>query len=182
MAVSFNSNAGVPGRSVQSAYEINIDALRIGQVATLQDTQFTTGINETGGVIPWGFAVVADSSGTDDKAVKIISGSGDKFLGIAGISNTFVPEQDANGLYGYPSVENVNVLYRGAIAVSVNAAVAYGGDVYVRHTTSGNSRAGTFEATSGTGRSKVANARYLSDTTGAGLAVVELNGPSLTLS
>jgi hypothetical protein len=53
----------------------------------------------------------------------------------------------------------------------------------VIHTASGSEYAGQFRAAAVSGRTAVlSNARYLTSTTGNGLAVLELNGPSFTLT
>jgi len=55
--------------------------------------------------------------------------------------------------------------------------------VRVLHSASGTGKAGQFSHAFASGKTvRLSNARYLTSITGSGLAVLELNGPSFTLS
>ena len=53
----------------------------------------------------------------------------------------------------------------------------------MRYSASGTGKVGQFSHAFASGKTvRLANARFLTSTTGSGLAVLELNGPSFTLS
>jgi hypothetical protein len=76
----------------------------------------------------------------------------------------------------------LNVMNKGAVAVYVHGSVTPASTVRVIHTATGVKYAGQFHATSISGRTAVlSNARYLTSAA-SGLAILELNGPSFTLT
>jgi hypothetical protein len=77
----------------------------------------------------------------------------------------------------------LNVANEGAVAMYVHGSVNPATTVRVVHTATGVRYAGQLLASGWSGRTAVlSNARYLSSITGSGLAIVELNGPSFTLT
>jgi hypothetical protein len=75
------------------------------------------------------------------------------------------------------------VANEGAVAVFVHGSVTPATAVRVIHTVSGVQYPGQFRSAALAGKTAVlTNARYLSSVTGSGLAIVELNGPSFTLT
>jgi hypothetical protein len=77
----------------------------------------------------------------------------------------------------------LNIASQGAVAVYVHGAVNPSTVVRVIHSASGVEYAGQFRAAAVSGRTAtLSNARYLTSTTGSGLAVLEVNGPSFTLT
>jgi len=77
----------------------------------------------------------------------------------------------------------MNVANEGAVAVYVTGAVTPASVVRVLYSASGTGKAGQFSHAFASGKTvRLSNARFLSSTSGAGLAILELNGPSFTLS
>jgi hypothetical protein len=77
----------------------------------------------------------------------------------------------------------MNVASEGAVAVYVHGAVNPSTVVRVVHTATGVKYAGRFNNAAIAGKTAVlSNARYLTTTTGDGVAILELNGPSFTLT
>jgi hypothetical protein len=77
----------------------------------------------------------------------------------------------------------LNVANEGAVAVYVTGAVNPSSVVRVLFSASGTVKAGKFSHAFASGKTvRLSNARFLSATTGSGLAILELNGPSFTLS
>jgi hypothetical protein len=98
---------------------------------------------------------------------------------------TYVDETAVNGdnRPGVKSRQVLNVANEGAVAVYVTGAVNPTSIVRVLHTASGTGKAGQFSHAFASGRTvRLSNARFLTSTTSSGLAVLELNGPSFTLS
>lgn len=94
------------------------------------------------------------------------------FVGVP-IYDSSRPPYDANNAYS--DKDPVPVLRKGLIWVPVEAAVTQYADVYLRTAVNGGLTViGGFAGAAGTGLSKLPNARWLSTTAGAGLAVLEL--------
>jgi hypothetical protein len=90
---------------------------------------------------------------------------------------------DLNSRPGVKAQQVLNVANQGAVAMYVHGSVTPATAVRVIHTTSGVQYAGQLRSASVSGRTAaLTNARYLSSVTGSGLAIVELNGPSFTLT
>ena len=98
---------------------------------------------------------------------------------------TYINETALNG-DGRPGVnvqQVMNVANEGAVAVYVTGAVTPASVVRVLYSASGTGKAGQFSHAFASGKTvRLSNARYLTSTTSSGLAVLELNGPSFTLS
>jgi hypothetical protein len=183
MSVTFSGTVtGVTG-GVQQAYALQHDPLLEGQLSDIRDNTIATYINETGGVIAFGNAVIFNSGGTADASAKTVSGTA---LPLAGVNVlTYVDETALDGANrpGVKATQAMNVANEGAVAVYVHGTVSPATAVRVIHTASGTLVAGQFAATSVSGKTAlVSNARYLSSVTGSGLAILELNGPSLALT
>jgi DNA-binding LacI/PurR family transcriptional regulator len=98
---------------------------------------------------------------------------------------TYVDEtaKDANDRTGVKTTQAMNVLNEGAVAMYVHGSVNPSTSVRVIHTATGVKYAGQFSSALISGKTGVlSNARYLSSVTGSGLAIVEFNGPSFTLT
>lgn len=183
MAVTFSLSSATTSVGVQTAYEQNLTIGHEGMLADITDNTVITGINETDAVLPFGVLVVQDAAGTAGNAVKTVVSDSAVALGIAVDSFAFETTKDSNDRPGYPDNQPVNVLTEGTIIVYSEEAVGVGDAVYVRTVASGTNYAGRFRKTSVSGKtSLVGNAQFVSKTSGAGLALVQVNGPRLTLT
>ena len=182
MATFSGVSTGTAG-GVQQSYELVHAALLEGQLSDIRDNTIGTYVNETGGVIAFGDAVIFNSGGTVANSAKTISGVA---LPVAGINVlTYVDEtaEDSNSRPGVKNTQVLNVANEGAVAVYVHGSVTPATAVRVIHTATGVQYAGQFRSAALSGKTAVlANARYLSSVTGSGLAILELNGPSFTLT
>jgi hypothetical protein len=180
---TFSLTSATSPVGVQTSYA---EAMAVGHVGMLADSsEYTaiTGINETDAVLPFGVVVVTDGAGTSGDAVKMVASNSTLALGVTIDSFTFETTKDANGRPGYPDQATVNVLTEGTILVYSEEAVAVGDEVHVRHTTASTNYAGYVRKTAVSGKtSLLANAKFASKTSGAGLAAITIDGPTLTLT
>lgn len=182
MAVTFSGATGSAG-GVQQSYELKHDPLLEGQLSDIRDNTIGTYINETNGVIAFGNVVAYASGGTVANSAKALGGVGETVVGVNVLTYVDETALDANDRPGVKDEQVLNVANEGAVAVYVYGAVDPSTPVRVIHTASGTEYAGRFRAAAVSGRTAVlSNARYLTSTTGDGLAIVELNGPSFTLT
>jgi hypothetical protein len=182
MAVTFSGTAGAAG-GVQQAYALQHDPLLEGQLSDIRDNTIGTYVNETGGVLAFGNVIAYASGGTVANSAKSLGGVGETVVGVNVLTYVDETDVDGNSRPGVKDEQVLNVANEGAVAVYVYGAVNPSTTVRVIHTASGSEYAGRFRATSVSGRTAVlSNARYLTSTTGNGLAIVELNGPSFALT
>jgi hypothetical protein len=183
MAVNFTASGSPTAGGVQQSYALVHAALLEGQLSDIRDNTIGTYINETAVVLPFGEVQVYNVAGTVANSATTISGVSDTVLGVNVL--TYVDETALNGV-GRPGVkvdQVLNVANEGAVAMYVHGSVTPATAVRVIHTTSGTQYAGRLRAIAGSGMTaRLSNARYLSSVTGSGLAIVELNGPSFTLT
>jgi hypothetical protein len=183
MAVSFSTSGTASAGGVQQSYALVHAALLEGQLSDIRDNTIGTYINETAVVQPFGDLQVYNLAGTVANSATTISGATDTVLGVNVL--TYVDETDLNGdLRPGVKVDQVmNVANEGAVAVYVTGAVTPASTVRVLYSASGTGKAGQFSHAFASGKTvRLSNARFLSSTTGSGLAILELNGPSFTLS
>ena len=183
MAVTFSASGTASAGGVQQSYALEHTALLEGQLSDIRDNTIGTYINETGAVLPFGNVVVYNTAGTVANSAATISGASDSVQGINVL--TYVDETALNG-DGRPGVKNqqvLNVANEGAVAVYVTGAVSPTSPVRVLYSASGTGKAGQFSHAFASGKTvRLAGARFLSTTTSSGIAILELNGPSFTLS
>jgi hypothetical protein len=183
MAVTFSASGTPTAGGVQQAYDLKHDALLEGQLSDIRDNTIGTYVNETAGVLAFGNVLAFASGGTVDNSAKTIGGVGETVVGVNVLTYVDETALDANDRPGVKKQQACNVANQGAVAVFVHGSVAPSTPVRVIHTASGVERAGQFRAAAVSGRTAVlSNARYLTSTTGSGLAILELNGPSFTLT
>lgn len=183
MAVTFTASGTATAGGVQQSYSLTHAALLEGQLTDIRNNTVITRVNETAVVIPFGNGVVYDSTGTGGLGAKTLSASGDTFLGINVLTYVDETALDANSRPGVKVDQAMNVVSEGAVAVYVHGAVNPSTAVRVIHTATGTKYAGRFNNGSIAGKTAVlSNARYLTSTTGDGIAILELNGPSFTLT
>lgn len=182
MAVTFSGAAGAAG-GVQQTYTLQHDPLLEGQLSDIRDNTIGTYVNETGSVLAFGNVVTYASGGTVPNSTKNLGGVGESVVGVNVLTYVDETATDANNRIGVKNRQVVNVANQGAVAVYVYGAVNPSTPVRVIHTSSGTEYAGRFRAAAASGRTAVlSNARYLTSTTGNGLVILELNGPSFTLT
>jgi hypothetical protein len=122
-----------------------------------------------------GRLVVVDSA-NGDGAVKVPAATGDVTNLARGVAmHSHSLESSSSGSPTWPIKSAVPVLLKGRVYVTAEDAVADGAAVFVRHT---GANAGQFRSdVDGGNATLLPGAKYRSSTTGAGLAVVELNMP-----
>jgi hypothetical protein len=182
MTVTFSGASGAAG-GVQQDYALVHAALLEGQLSDIRDNTIGTYVNETNAVLAFGNVVVFNSAGTVANSAKTIASASDIVQGVNVL--TYVDEKavDANSRPGVKDEQVLNVANEGAVAVFVHGSVTPATAVRVIHTVSGVQYPGQFRAAALAGKTAVlTNARYLTSVTGSGLAIVELNGPSFTLT
>ena len=203
MAVTFTTTAVTSPEGVQGSYPQELTAGHEGMLADLQAYVSRSYVNQSGGALPFGRLLQVDNTPTtnDVYAVELAAGASN-IVGIATDSLTFEASSgstytgtpsairtDAEGTehVGYPNTQSLNVVSKGVIYVYTVEAVALGSDVRAfisdySGTTSG-ADAGRFGTTAVTGNTVlIGGARWLSETTGAGLALLELDIPASTFT
>jgi len=183
MAVTFSTSGTASAGGVQQTYALQQTALVEGQLSDIRDNTIGTYINETAVVLPFGNVQVYNTAGTVANSATTISGASDTVLGINVLTYVDETALNADSRPGVKVDQVLNVANEGAVAVYVTGAVTPASIVRVLYSASGTGKAGQFSHAFASGKTvRLANARYLSSTTGSGLAILELNGPSFTLS
>jgi len=162
---------------------IALTALQPGVGYTLTETDANLALasvtaNGTTQTIVFGRAVVRRTVGTliGDQSAALPTATGQEFLGV----NERI-HSDVNPL-GDPKdatdvAKTMTIVYEGRMVVEVDEAVSPGDSVFFRHTLGGDAgEIGTFRTDADTARADQVTGKFLTSTTGAGLAVVSLNG------
>lgn len=186
MAVTFSGASTGAAGGVQQSYSLELTAALEGQLADIRDNSVATFLNETGGAIAFGDLLAVNAGGTVGNSAKTVAATGDTVVGVNAL--TYIEESvlDANGRPGASDKQALNAVSEGTVAVYVTGAVDYTSPVRVYVTTHTGTTAGAYPGrfahayVSGKTR-RLSNARWVSKTTGAGVALLELNGPSFTL-
>lgn len=183
MSVIFSGVSTGSAGGVQQSYALELNALLEGQLSDIRDNTIASYINETGAVLAFGNVVVYNSGGTVANSVTNISATGQTVLGLNVLTYVDETALDANSRPGVKDKQAVNVINEGAVAVYVTGAVNPTSPVRVLYSASGTGKAGQFSHAYASGKTvRLSNARFLTSTTSSGLAVLEVNGPSFTLS
>jgi len=107
---------------------------------------------------------------------EIPTATGFVFEGISVQTNK--PTANATGEAQYEIGEEITVLRKGRVWVYVEEAVAVNDDVFLRHTDNAALLAGDFRTDADTANAdQITNARFVTATTAAGLAQIEINLP-----
>jgi hypothetical protein len=201
MAVSFTPTTVSNPAGAQGTYPQTLVKGHEGMVADLQAYVSRSYRNQSGAAIPFGVLVMTDNSPTsnDPFAVEIATGA----TGIVGLtissltmegidgSAAYVPNPTpiySDGRVGYPDKQTINVLSKGVVWVYTTEAIALGDAVRFWDTAYSGTVAGAFlgrfcKTASGTRTVAISTgARWLSETTGAGLALLELDLPAATFA
>jgi hypothetical protein len=183
MAVTFTTSGTASAGGVQQSYALVHAALLEGQLSDIRDNTIGTFINETSIVQAFGNVVTYNSGGTVANSAGTISGATNTVLGVNVLTYVDETALDPDSRPGVKTQQVLNVANEGAVAMFVHGAVNPATLVRVIHTASGTRLAGQLAASGYAAQTaRLANARFLSSTTGSGLAIVELNGPSFTLT
>ena len=203
MAVTFTTTTVTNPIGAQGDYPLDLTPGHVGMLADLQAYVSRSYRNQTGAAIPFGRLVQTDNTPTtnDVYAVELASG----VAGIVGITiDSFTFEAvgepiyvrdpspirtDANGEehVGYPDKQTLNVMSKGVIWVHSAEAIALGDDVRFydedHSATLDGADIGSFGKTAvATKTVKIGGARWLSETSAAGLVLLELDIPASTFT
>lgn len=201
MAVSFTPTTVSNPAGVQGSYPQTLAKGHEGMIADLQAYVSRSYRNQSGAAIPFGVLVSTDNtpSSNDPFAIEIATAA----TGIVGLAvssltmegqsggSAYIPNPTpfaADGRVGYPDKQTVNVLSKGVVWVYTTEAIALGDDVRFWDTAYDPTVAGAFlgrfcKTASGTRTVAISTgARWLSETTGAGLVLLELDIPAATFA
>ena len=199
MAVTFTPTTVNNPIGAQGSYPQRQVVGHEGMIADLQAYVCRSYRNQSGAAIPYGVLVQTDNSPTSNDPLAIqVATTGSLIQGLA-ISSMVVEGSEggmvytplptpfaADGRMGYPDKETVNILSKGVVWVYTTAAIALGDAVRFFNADHSGTVAGAF-----LGRftkTAVANktiavstgARWLSETSGAGLVLLEVDIPAMT--
>lgn len=206
MAVAFTPTTVTSPIGAQSSYPFTSVAAHEGMLGNMTSYDPFSGINQTGAALPFGALVQADTTtGRDDNAVTLSTGTTGN-MGILIDSFTFEGVASGNASYlststgipgtnlysdgrpGYSNRKAVNILRRGQIWVWTTEAVGLTDNVRFWDTDYSGTTAGSFlgrfcKTASGTRTTLFSNgARWLSKTSGAGLALLEIEMTAATFT
>ena len=183
MAVTFTTSGTPTAGGVQQSYALVHAALLEGQLSDIRDNTIGTYVNETANAIAFGNVLAYASGSSIPNSAVTISGLVNPVVGVNVLTYVDETALDSNSRPGVKGQQVMNVANEGAVAMYVHGAVNPATAVRVIHSASGVEYAGQLRAAAVSGRTaRLANARYLTSVTTSGLAIVELNGPSFTLT
>lgn len=201
MPVSFTATTVTNPSGVQGSYPQREVVGHEGMIADLQAYVCRSFRNQSGGALPYGVLVATDNSPTSNDALAVdIATGATNIQGLtvsslttegakAGMVYTPIPTPlYSDGRLGYPDRETVNVVSKGVVWVYTTAATALGDAVrFFNADHSGTVTGaflGRFTKTAVTNKTIAitAGARWLSETSGAGLVLLEIDIPACTFS
>jgi hypothetical protein len=201
MAVTFTATTVANPAGAQGSYPLTQVVGHEGMIADLQAYVSRSFRNQTGAAVPYGVLVATDNtpSSNDALAVEIatgvtnIQGLAISSMVLEGVSggSSYTPNPTpvySDGRVGYPDKETLNVVSKGVIWVYSTAAVALGDAVrFFKADHSGTVTGaflGRFTKTAVATKTVAitAGARWLSETSAAGLVLLEIDIPSMTYS
>ena len=203
MAVSFTPTTVTNPAGAQGSYPLELTVGHEGMIADLQAYVSRSYYNQSGAAIPFGSLVATDNSPTsnDPFAVQLAtSGTGVVGLAIDGLtfegvsgSSSYTPNPtniigDGSARVGYPNTQTVNVLSKGVVWVYSTEAIALGDAVRffgVDHSgTLDGAYVGRFGKTAVATKTfaLTGGARWLSETSAAGLVLLEIDLPGITFT
>ena len=205
MAVTFTNTIVTNPEGVQGDYPQELVKGHEGMLADLQAYVSRSYYNQTGAAIPFGRLLQIDNTpATNDVYAVELAAGVDNIVGISIDCYTFEAVEKANTHYigqptwirtdaegedhvGYPNEQVLNVMSKGVIWVHTVEAIALGDDVRAfisdqSATTSGADQ-GRFGSTASGGNTVlIGGARWLSETSAAGIALLELDIPASTFT
>jgi hypothetical protein len=199
MPVNFTPTTVSNPEGAQGSYPLVQTLGQEGGIADLQAYVSRSYRNQSGAVIPFGSLVMTDNDPTSNDvfAVELAAGNFNTAL-IAGIASEVkifegalggvYPSNaiDAVGRLGYPNLQTVSVISKGVLWVHSVEAVALGDLVqtYVvtHHSTTPGAHVGRWGTTAVATKTRpiTAGARWLSETAGPGLVLLEIDIPTMT--
>jgi hypothetical protein len=205
MAVTFTNTIVTSPEGVQGDYPLVTVKGHEGMLADLQAYVSRSYFNQTGAAIPFGRLLQIDSTpSTNDVYASELAAGVTNIIGISIDSFTFEAAEAKNSSYtgnptwirtdaeggehvGYPDTQILNVMSKGVIWVYAVEAVSLGDDVraFISDQSAGTSGAdqGRFGSSAAAGNTVlIGGARWLSETTEAGLALLELDIPASTFT
>lgn len=199
MAVTFTPTVVTNPDGVQGQYPLELTVGHEGKIADLQAYVSRSYRNETGAAIPFGVLVTQDAApGTDEWAAKIATGPA-TILGLtvssltfegASLGSTYTPNPTpiySDGRYGFADKETMNILSKGVVWVYATEAVDLDSAVRFWNAPGTPGVADAFlgrwcKTAVDDKTTAVTGARWLSKTTGAGLALLEIDLPAATFT
>lgn len=201
MPVTYTPTVVTNPQGAQGTYPLAMTVGQEGGIADLQAYVSRSYRNQSGAVIPFGSLVLTDNTPTtlDVFAVELAGGATFSVPLVAGIASQVSIYEgalggrydtgaiDAVGRLGYPNLQTVSVVTKGVLWVYSVHAIALGDLVQyfavTDHPTTVGAHVGRWGKTAVTGRTRpvTAGARWLSETAGAGLALLEIDIPTLTI-
>lgn len=202
MAVSFTATTVSNPSGAQGSYPQRLVVGHEGMIADLQAYVCRAYRNQSGAAIPFGALVMTDNNPTSNdplaielaSAATLIQGLAVSTMTMEGIlpqGSAYTPNPTpyaADGRLGYADKQTVNVVSKGVVWVWTTEAVAIGDAVRFWKADHSGTVAGAFVgrfAKSAVNNKTVAitaGARWLSETSDAGLALLEIDIPSCTFS
>jgi hypothetical protein len=191
---------------VQGSYPFTSVAAHEGMLANMNSYDTLSGINQSSAALPFGALIQLDTTGGREENAVILSTGATNNLGILIDSFTFEGVASGNASYlstangipgtnlaadgrpGYPQRKSLNILRRGQIFVFTTEAVNLGSPVRFWDTDHSGTVAGAFVGrfctTQSTTRTTLITngARWLTRTTGAGLAILEIEMAAATFT
>lgn len=203
MAVTFTPTVVTNPSGAQGSYPLELTIGHEGMIADLQAYVSRSYYNQSGVAIPFGSLVATDNSpGTNDPFAVLLAPSGTNVVGISVDSFTF-QGVDSGSAYtpnptnvigdgslrvGYPDGQAMNVVSKGVVLVYSTAAIALHDAVRffgVDHSgTVTGAYVGRFTKTAVANKTFViaTGARWLSETSAAGLVLLEIDIPGMTFT
>lgn len=205
MAVTFTNTIVTNPEGVQGSYPLELVKGHEGMLADLQAYVSRSYYNQSGGALPFGRLLQIDNTPTTNDVFAVeLAGGATNIVGISIDCFTFEAAERANTAYvgqptwlrddaegnshvGYPTEQVLNVMSKGVIWVHTVEAISLGDDVraFISDQSGSTSGAdqGRFGSSAAAGNTVViGGARWLSETTEAGLALLELDIPASTFT
>lgn len=201
MAVTFTATTVTNPSGAQGSYPLREVAGHEGMIADLQAYVCRSYRNQSGAAIPYGVLVSTDNTPTSNDALAVEIATGTTLIqGItvdtltaegakAGMVYTPVPTPlYSDGRLGYPDKETVNVVSKGVVWVHSTVAIALGDAVRFFNADHSGTVSGAFlgrftKTAAATKTTQItAGARWLSETSAAGLALLEIDIPGMTFT
>jgi hypothetical protein len=200
MAVTFTATTVTSPTGAQGSYPLREVAGHEGMLADLQAYVCRSYRNQSGAAIPFGVLVQTDNSPTSNDAlavkiaedVNLIQGMAVSSMTLEGVSgsSSYTPNPTpaySDGRIGYPNTETVNVVSKGVVWVYSATAIALGDAVRFYNADHSGTVAGAFlgrftKTAVANKTVAITGARWLSETTAAGLVLLEIDIPGMTYS
>ncbi len=201
MAVTFTATTVANPAGAQGSYPLREVAGHEGMLADLQAYVCRSYRNQSGAALPYGVLVATDNTPTSNDALAVEIATGTTLIqgitvssqvleGVSG-GSAYTPTPTpvySDGRLGYPDKETINVVSKGVIWVYSTAAIALGDAVRFFKADHSGTVAGAFlgrftkTAVATKTVEITAGARWLSETSAAGLVLLAIDIPGMTYS